>query len=101
MSHTVNLNIHWDSPKSVWHQVDQVFASLPGYTTDAHSVYGRWDFEDGFIDASVESSGLQLYSTLSDEHWEVWYEELKTKLTESLGFAVGEPEDGFEFNDDW
>lgn len=30
-----------------------------------------------------------------------WYKDLKDKLTQVLGYEIGEPEDGFEFKYDW
>lgn len=44
---------------------------------------------------------MQLYSTMPEDMWNEWYSELKEKLTEALGYEIGEPEDGFEFKYDW
>ena len=34
---------------------------------------------------------------MPDNIWEMWYSELKEKLTAALGYEIGEPEEGFEF----
>ena len=47
--------------------------------------------------ASVEPGGIQIYGTMSVDIWNEWFKELKRKLTEALGYPIGEPEDGFEF----
>ena len=41
----------------------------------------------------IEPSGIQIAGTMPDE---IWYDELKDKLTVALGYEVREPEDGFE-----
>ncbi len=34
---------------------------------------------------------------MPNDIWEEWYSLLKLKLTDVLGYEIGEPEDGFEF----
>ncbi len=47
--------------------------------------------------ASVEPSGIQIAGNMPDDIWESWYALLKQKLTETLGYEIGEPEDGYDF----
>lgn len=42
---------------------------------------------------------LNIHYTAPDEIWENWYMLLKRKLTDALGYEIGEPEDGYEFYD--
>lgn len=95
----VNLNIHWQAPDYIWDKVDEVFKNMKYY--DVSAEYPRWVNGEYYIESSVEPSGLQLYSTMPEDMWNEWYSELKEKLTEALGYEIGEPEDGFEFKYDW
>jgi len=47
--------------------------------------------------ASVEPGGLQIFGTMPDDIWEVWYMELTEKLSKALGYSVGDAEDGYNF----
>ncbi len=47
--------------------------------------------------ASVEPSGIQIQGTMPEEVWNAWYCLLKKKLTEALGYEIGEPEEGYQF----
>ena len=86
MEHDINLNIHYTAPKEVWEKINMTYASMP-----------YWVGEDIDLRASVEPSGLQIFGTMPDDIWEKWYSTLKKKLTELLGYEIGEPEDGYEF----
>ena len=57
----------------------------------------HWAGNDIDIWASVEPSGIQIAGTMPDEIWGDWFPLLKKKLTDVLGYEIGEPEDGFEF----
>jgi hypothetical protein len=35
---------------------------------------------------------------MPNDIWESWYASLKQKLTNALGYEIGEPEDGYEFH---
>lgn len=64
-----------------------------GYDNGSH-----WgDGQNIDIVASVEPGGIQIYGTMSVDIWNEWFKELKRKLTEALGYPIGESEDGFEF----
>jgi hypothetical protein len=47
--------------------------------------------------ASVEPGGIQIAGEMPEDIWEEWYSLLKGKLSEALGYEIGEPEYGFEF----
>lgn len=95
MEIAVNLNIHYSAPPEVWEKISTVFASMPYWAGDTQEA--RWLAKDTDVRASAEPGGLQLSGTMPDAVWEAWYGELKKKLTEALGYAVGEPEDGYDF----
>lgn len=57
----------------------------------------HWEGNDIDIWASVEPSGIQIAGTMPNNIWEEWYSLLKLKLTDVLGYEIGEPEDGFDF----
>lgn len=95
MNHDINLNIHYTMPQDLWEKVSVVYASMPYWTGDKKCPC--WKTELIHLVASVEPSGLQIYGDMPEEEWESWYVELKEKLTLVLGYAIGEPEDGYEF----
>jgi hypothetical protein len=99
MTINVNLNIHYTAPDWVWKKLDEVYKSMPYY--DSASPYPKWEKEGFLIEASVEPSGIQLYGKADEEEWNSWYKEIKEKLTEALGYEIGEPEDGFAFKYEW
>ena len=96
MEQDVTLNIHYSAPQEVWEKISEVYQSMPywlGYDNGPH-----WgDGQNIDIVASVEPGGIQFYGTMADDIWNEWFKELKEKLTEALGYQIGEPEDGFEF----
>ena len=95
MEHDINLNIHYTAPKEVWEKIDMTYASMPYWAENKDEP--QWVGEDIDLRASVEPSGLQIFGTMPDDIWEKWYSTLKKKLTELLGYEIGEPEDGYEF----
>ena len=63
-------------------------------------IYGTLDCKaeaDKFIEGSVEPSGLQLYAKMPQKEWDEWLQLFKDRLTVVLGYSIGEPEDGYEF----
>jgi hypothetical protein len=46
------------------------------------------------ITASVEPSGLQFTALMEEAEWQIWKQQLKQVSTETMGFKVGEPEEG-------
>ena len=95
MEHDTNLNIHYTAPEEVWEKIDMVYTSMPYWAGNKDEP--QWVGEDIDLRASVEPSGLQIFGTMPDDIWEKWYSTLKKKLTELLGYEIGEPEDGYEF----
>lgn len=97
--HDVNLNIHYTAPNWVWEKIEEVYKTMPYW--DAGADYPHWVGEDIALDASVEPGGIQIYGRMPEKIWEVWYSDLKEKLTAALGYEIGEPEDGYDFRYDF
>ncbi|MDE7223220.1 MAG: hypothetical protein K2O34_05510 [Acetatifactor sp.] len=95
MEHDVNLNIHYTLPDELWEKISDVYRTMPYWAGTEQGP--EWKGEDIDLWASVEPGGIQIAGTMPDEIWEIWYDELKAKLAEALGYDIGEPEDGFEF----
>lgn len=95
MNYNINLNIHYTMPDTLWKKVGQVYASMPYWTGDEKGPC--WRAENIDLSASVEPGGLQIYGEMPETIWEDWYSELKEKLTAALGYEIGEPEDGYDF----
>ena len=95
MEITVNLNMHYSAPPEVWKKISRVYASMPYWAGDEQQA--RWLAKDIDVWASAEPGGLQFSGTMPDNIWKAWYDELKKKLTAALGYAIGEPEDGYDF----
>lgn len=64
---------------------------------DETAKFPSWKGENINLWASVEPSGIQIAGIMPEEVWNLWYENLKTKLTNALGYEIGEPEDGYDF----
>lgn len=94
MIHDVCLNIHYSAPKEVWEKISVVYRSMPYWCNDN---YPHWVGDNIDISASVEPGGIQIYGEMPDELWDSWYESLKNKLTEALGYEIGEPENEYKF----
>ena len=95
MEHDINLNIHYSAPDEVWDKISDVYKSMPYWAGNENEV--KWIGEGIDLWASVESSGIQIAGMMPEEIWNEWYSSLKTKLTEALGYEIGEPEDGYDF----
>lgn len=99
MIHNINLNIHYTMPKDLWKKLDEVYSSMPywaGYCVGEQNV-PCWKGDNIDLEASVEPSGIQISGEMPEEIWESWLAELKNKLTEALGYEIGEPEEGYDF----
>jgi hypothetical protein len=99
MNIDVNLNIHYTAPDHVFDKIGKVYGSMPYWAGDENGP--NWKGDNVALWASVEPSGIQIAGEMPEEIWDSWYAELKKKLTEALGYEIGEPEDGFEFRYDW
>lgn len=64
--------------------------------TDAQGV-PTWRGKGVDLEASVEPSGLQIAGSMPDELWSMWRNDLTQRLTNLLGYPVGDAEDGFAF----
>lgn len=95
MEHDVNLNIHYTAPDEVWKKIGEVYESMPYWNGNENGP--SWVGEEIDLWASVEPSGIQIAGTMPEQVWEEWYTRLKRKLTQALGYEIGEPEEGYEF----
>lgn len=95
MKHDINLNIHYSAPKEIWEKIYMVYVSMPYWSGDKNRP--QWIGKDINLWASVEPSGIQIAGTMPEDIWEKWFDSLKRKLTELLGYEIGEPEDGYDF----
>lgn len=93
----VNLNIHNSAPQEVWDRVENCYAGMPYWKGFVDGCPQWQEKPDKLIEGSVEPGGLQLYAEMPEEEWEEWLRLFKTRLTDALGYPVGEPEDGYEF----
>lgn len=94
-SHDINLNIHYTAPQEVWDKIDAIYKSMPFWA--GYDDGPRWVGEDIDLSASVEPAGIQIAGDMPEDIWKEWYSSLKMKLTEALGYEIGEPEDGYCF----
>ena len=95
MEYSINLNIHYSVPEKIWEIIGRVYEVMPyweGYENGPHGVGKDID-----LWASIEPSGLQIAGIMPNDIWEEWYALLKKRLTEVLGYEIGEPEEGYEF----
>ena len=99
MNIDVNLNIHYTAPDTVWDKIGEVYESMPYWASNENGPC--WKGEGIDLWASVEPSGIQIAGEMPEDIWNEWYSDLKNKLTDALGYEIGEPEDGFEFKYDW
>ena len=95
MNHDINLNIHYSAPKEIWEKIDRIYESMPYWAGSKNGP--QWIGTDIDLWASVEPSGIQIAGIMPDDIWEEWYCLLKERLTEALGYEIGEPEEGYDF----
>lgn len=95
MRQDINLNIHYTAPKHVWDKIYEVYKSMPYWTGD--DTNAKWLGDNVELWASVEPSGVQIAGIMPDSLWSEWYTNLKCKLTNVLGYEIGEPEEGYDF----
>lgn len=99
MNIDINLNIHYTAPDYVWDKIREVYESMPYWAGDENGPV--WKNDDIDLWASVEPSGIQIAGAMPEDIWDSWYAELKEKLTDALGYEIGEPEDGYDFKYEW
>lgn len=99
--HDINLNIHYSIPDELWDKVIDVFGTMPYWIKDEKRRIDClfWYDENECVElyCSVEPSGIQISGLMMNDIWVKWYSELKNKLTDALGYAIGEPEEGYDF----
>lgn len=95
MEHDICLNIHYSAPEEVWNKINNVYKTMSYW--NENEKYPHWQGENIDICASVEAGGIQISGTMPDDLWHEWYSVLKARLTESLGYEIGEPEEGYRF----
>ena len=93
--HDVSLNIGDCAPDEIWAKIDEVYRSMEYYSKGENCL--TWQGNDIGLYSSAEPGGIQISGEMPDEIWDKWYPELKAKLTEALGYEIGEPQDGFGF----
>ena len=98
-NYDVTLNIHYSLPDEYWKKLNSVYKTMPfwiGYINGIPYWYGD-DSNDKTISASVEPGGLQITAILDEDEWNEWYALLKKRVSDELGFEVGEPAEGYHF----
>ena len=95
MEHNINLNIHYTAPAQIWDKIGKVYSQMPYWDKNASDP--QWTGNNISLWASAEPGGIQIAGIMPDDIWEIWYALLKKKLTEALGYEIGEPEDGYTF----
>lgn len=95
MDHNVNLNIHYSAPEEVWKKINSVYRTMPYWSNKDNC--SRWIGDNIDLFASVEPGGIQISGSMPNDIWDEWYDTLKNRLTEALGYDIGEPEEGYSF----
>lgn len=95
MNHDVNLNIHYSAPQEVWDKTQAVFSAMPYWVGGSDGSCWLGDGVD--LDASVEPAGLNICGEMPEDIWAEWFDTLKRRLSDALGYEIGEPEEGFYF----
>jgi hypothetical protein len=97
-----NLNIRYDLPKAIWDKMESIYEKMPGWIGYGKDGFGEdgipywfsFNDEEKSIYASVEPSGLQICAYMQEDEWNDWKALIKKIATETLGFKVGEIEEG-------
>lgn len=99
MKHDINLNIHYTIPEDLWKKVFEVFCSMPYWNGDKYNYNNglMWTGDGIELYYSFEPGGIQITGKMPYEIWRKWYPDLKRKLTDVLGYEIGEPEEGYDF----
>ncbi len=95
MRQDVTLNIHYSAPDEIRQKIGDVYRSMPYWAGNDQGP--RWIGEGIDLWASVEPGGIQIAGVMPEEAWQEWYCRLKTALTDALGYEIGEPQDGYDF----
>lgn len=93
----VNLNIHYSAPKEMWDKIEKCYSEMPYWKGFVRGCPQWCAGPNKYIEGSIEPSGLQLHGEMSQEEWDGWLQLFRERLTKVLGYAIGEPEDGYSF----
>lgn len=89
------LNIHYSAPEIIWNEIEQVYREMPYWTGDGQ--FPQWKDESVELTVSVEPSGIRFQGEMPEDIWNDWYSLLKSKLSQTLGYEIGDPEEGYRF----
>lgn len=100
--HECNLNIRYDLPQGTWNKVSEVYEQMPGWLGYGDGENGEsgipywfnYNTDEKSVLASVEPSGLQFIANMETEEWQEWKALIKQIASKTLGFKVGEIEEG-------
>ena len=95
--HECNLNIRYDLPKAILDKVPLVYEKMEGWNGFGENGTPYWfsyNENEKSIFATVEPSGLHFEATMELQEWTEWKSKIKIIATNTLGFKVGEIEEG-------
>ena len=95
MNHDINLNIHYSAPKEIWEKIKKIYESMPYWAGCKNGP--QWIGKNINLWASVEPSGIQISGIMRGDIWQEWYSLMTRRLTDVLGYEIGEPEEGYDF----
>ena len=88
MSHAICLNIHYTAPPEVWEQIGAVYQSMDYWNGMNAEGLPSWKGDGIDLCTSLEPGGILLEGEMPDAVWDIWYAELKAKLTAQLGYPI-------------
>ena len=95
--YNINLNIHYSAPQEVWDKLEKIYSEMPGWVGFIDGCATWYGECEKLIEACIELSGLHFFAKIEPHEWEAWILLFKSKASETLGYEIGEPEDGYEF----
>ena len=91
----VTLNIRRDAPEAIRKKAAEIFSDMPYW--DASAGFPHWTGDGIALTTSSEWGGVQILGNMPDGIWETWYKELTDKLSDALGYQIGDRDKGFQF----
>ena len=95
MNHDIMLNIHYSAPEEIWEKFIDVCRNMPYWGESEDDIH--WVGEKIYLEYSLEPGGVQISGKMPNKIWNEWYSTFKARLTEALGYEIGEPEEGCQF----
>lgn len=95
MFHDVCLNIDTCAPAEVFEKIGGVYRSTEYWCGNGEDGCPAWKGEGIGLTASAEPGGIQISGEMPEDKWEEWYGQLTKKLTEALGYEIGDVCDGY------